>query len=77
MNKDIHLLEAALATDKIVASKEVEAHDLFEDVCSRVGEIRDVMWVNPVVEEESCIVWLKQGAPVELERQLGFRQGER
>ena len=63
MNKDIHLLEAALATDKIVASKEVEAHDLFEDVCSRVGEIRDVMWVNPVVEEESCIVWLKQGAP--------------
>ncbi len=77
MNKDIHLLEAALATDKIVASKEVEAHDLFEDVCSRVGEIRDVMWVNPVVEEESCIVWLKQGAPVELERQLGYRQGER
>ena len=64
-------------TDKIVASRDDRVRGHFGSACQHIEVIRNVMWVNPVVEEESCIVWLKQGAPVELERQLGFRQGER
>ena len=77
MNKDVHLLEAALATGRIVASKETEAHDHFTGACNHICEIRDMMWVNPVVAEDACAGWLKQGAPVEQHRQLGYRQGER
>ena len=73
MNKDVHLLEAALTTDRIVASKEKEAHTHFAGVCDRIGEIRDIVWINPVVEEDACAGWLKQGAPEKQHRQLGFQ----
>ena len=70
--KDAHLLEAALATDKIVASMDKEARDSYACVCQQIGEIRDIMWVNPEIEKNSCTGWLKKGAPVEPERQLGY-----
>lgn len=70
MLKDTHLLEAALITDQIVASKEVKARKYFAAVCRYVSEIRHLMWVNPVLEIDSCKEWLKKGAPVEPERQL-------
>ena len=73
MRKDIHLLEAALKSDKIVASKDKKAQRHFGIVCQHIGEIRDVVWVNPDNEEEMCIDWLKDGAPAEQHRQLGFQ----
>lgn len=73
MNKDVHLLEIALATDRTIASKDVEAHDCFEDACHDIGEIRDIMWVNPDREPEFCLDWLRRGAPVETARQLGYQ----
>ena len=70
--KDAHLLEAALVTDKIVASMDREARDTYASACHHIGEIRDIMWINPETEEDSCTGWLKQGAPIEPERQLGY-----
>ena len=36
-----------------------------------VGEIRDIVWVNPErMEEEEPLVWLQNGAPPEDRRQL-------
>ena len=70
--KDVHLLEAALATDKIVASMDKEARDSYACVCQQIGEIRDIVWVNPETEEDSCTGWLKKGAPTESERKLGY-----
>ena len=70
--KDVHLLEAALATDKIVASMDNNARDAYAHVSQQIGEIRDILWVNPETEEDSCVGWLDRGAPVEPERQLGY-----
>lgn len=73
MNKDVHLLEAALATGNIVASKEAEAFDCFVGASGQIGEIRSIVWVNPVKEEDSCQNWLVRGAPPDRERQLGYQ----
>ena len=75
MNKDIHLLEAAMATDRIIASKENEAHAHFAVVCDHIGEIRDVMWVNPVDEEDACAGWLKQWSACESGAATGLSAG--
>jgi hypothetical protein len=61
MLKDVHLIEAALAADKIVASLDDEARRLFN-----VAELSTVVWVNPVAHHEDCLTWLADGAePVE------------
>lgn len=77
MLKDIHLLEGALATDKIVASRNDSERDLFRLVSSRIGEIQEIMWVNPDAESQYCLDWLKRGACVDPKRQLGFQHKTR
>ncbi len=71
MQKDFHLLEAALETDKTVISLDQTVRTLFAQAAQQVGEIRDVVWVNPDrTVEEQPIVWLQNGAPNEAHRQL-------
>lgn len=71
MEKDIHLLEAALETDKTVISLDQTVRTLFAQASQQVGEIREIIWVNPDrTEEEQPIAWLKNGAPPEAHRQL-------
>ena len=71
MEKDIHLLEAALETDKTVISLDQTVRKLFARAAQQVGEIRDIIWVNPEqTVEEQPITWLKNGAPPEPHRQL-------
>ena len=71
MQKDCHLLEAALATDQTVVSLDGNARQYFAGASQRVGEIRDIVWVNPErMEEEAPIVWLQNGAPPEEHRKL-------
>lgn len=66
--KDLHLVEAALATDKIVVSLDDRAA---ADLC--VEATKDIVWVNAVVEGGHAIYWLRAGAnPVE-EWKLGYR----
>lgn len=73
MQKDIRLLEAARKTDMRVSSMDKRARFHFCNVCRNVEEIQDVMWVNPDTESEFCLAWLRRGAPVEAERQLGYQ----
>lgn len=77
MQKDIRHLEAALRSDKRVSSMDKRARFHFCNVCKRVEEIQDVMWVNPVTENDGCLDWLRRGAPIEPERQLGFQHRPR
>ncbi len=71
MLKDFHLLGAALATDMIVISLDESIRTLFAYASRQVGEIRDIIWVNPErIAEEQPILWLKTGAPSESHRQL-------
>ena len=46
MQKDFHLLEAALATDQTIISLDRSIRDIFARAAERVGEIRDIVWVN-------------------------------
>ena len=71
MEKDFHLLQAALATDQTVISLDETVRGLFAHASQSVGEIRDIIWVNPDrTEEEQPIAWLQNGAPSETHRRL-------
>ena len=71
MQKDFHLLEAAWATDQSIISLEEIIRQLFARASERVGEIRDIVWVNPErMEEEEPLVWVQNGAPPEDHRKL-------
>ena len=71
MEKDFHLLQAALATDQTIISLDETVRQLFKQASQQVGEIRDIIWVNPDrTAEEQPITWLQNGAPPEPHRQL-------
>jgi hypothetical protein len=66
--KDLHLVEAALATDKLVVSLDDRARAEL-----RVEATKDVTWVNAVADGGHAIYWLRTGAnPVERWK-LGYR----
>jgi len=72
MTKDLRLIEAALATDKIVISLDDNtARTLFSRASNKVNELQHIVWVNPdKIETEKPIEWLKNGAEVESDRLL-------
>jgi hypothetical protein len=68
MEKDMRLIEAARATDNRIVSLDDTARRFFCAASKGVGELRQILWVNPVVERETPIQWLKEGAPNEEQR---------
>jgi len=66
--KDLHLVEAALATDKIVISLDNRARPELA-----VPAAAEVMWVHPVDEGGHVIYWLKNGAEPVNDWKLGVR----
>jgi len=50
VEKDLHLAEAALATDKIVLSVDGRIYECFEWACSQRGarKLREIHWFHPV-----------------------------
>ena len=71
MEKDFHLLQAALATNQTIISLDETVRQLFKRASQQVGEIRDIIWVNPDrAAEEQPIAWLQNGTPPEPHRQL-------
>ena len=69
--KDAHLIEAAMATDRLIASLERRARQHFTDVARSVIEIRTIVWVNPDNDDEQVTIWLRRGARAERKRMLG------
>ena len=68
---DFRLLEAALKSDETIISLDEAIRQLFARAAQGVGEIRDIVWVNPErMEEEEPLVWLQNGAPPEDHRKL-------
>lgn len=70
-SNDVILLEAALATDKRVLSKERIAREFFADCSKRVKKLGPILWANPCRAEENTADWLRGGTPDEAERRLG------
>ena len=73
IEKDFHLLQAALATDQTIISLDETIRRLFARASQQVGEIRNIIWVNPdKTAEEQPIAWLRNGAPHETHRRLSI-----
>ena len=61
--KDVHLIEAAFATDQLVTSKDESARGgVFKDASDGVVELKQIVWVNPTCDNEEPIEWLRNGA---------------
>lgn len=69
--KDIHLIEAAVATDQLVTSQDEHARKAFGDAAAVMHELRQVVWVDPTQDDENPIDWLRNGAQAEASRRLG------
>ena len=70
MEHDYHLIEAAKTTDKRVIALDDKARGYFTSASNLVGELREIVWVNPTKAEEDAIIWLRSGVPAETKRQL-------
>lgn len=74
LRKDFHLIEAAIATDRTVVSRDESVKRLFKAAAPAVAAIQKVVWVNPAVPAERPIEWLVKGARAESARTLGYRE---
>jgi len=71
MQKDAHLVEAALATtSRTVTSRDDRARGWFARSTRRIPRLAKIVWVNPDVPEENPIDWLRGGAKPEPPRTL-------
>lgn len=71
--KDFHLLIAALETDKIVLTRGERLRRILHTAAQQVGELRGLIFANPVASDEKVIAWLNRGAPAERHRCLGYK----
>lgn len=69
MEKDWHLCEAALDTDRTVASSDDTARSYFATASASVAALKPIVWVNPATEDLGD--WMDRGAPDEVDRRLG------
>jgi hypothetical protein len=74
VRKDIHLIHAALVTDRSVISCDETARELFGNASTTVADLSPIVWVNPNREEETPILWLESGAEAEPDRMLCRRR---
>ena len=69
--KDVHLIEAAIETDRLVTSNDEKVRSSYGNVANKVEELKQIVWVNPTRDEETPIEWLQNGARAEAHRMLG------
>ena len=74
IEEDLHLVEAALAHDRIVVSRDDSVHELLRSITGNCAEIRKVVWCNPVTLADEVLDWLGKGAPVVKVWQLGSKR---
>lgn len=72
IEEDLHLVEAAIATDYTVISRDDTVRHCLDQSSHRVGILRQVTWVNPVREHEQMTEWLQDAAEPRRTWQLGF-----
>lgn len=63
LERDIHLIEAALDVDKIVISKDKKARLKFCIISDELEDIKVIMWADPTMTEDSAIIWLENSMP--------------
>lgn len=71
MQKDTHVVEAALATEHTVTALDDEARGWFAKSADNIPRLAKIVWVNPNVPAEKPNAWLRAGAKRERQRMLG------
>ena len=69
IDKDFHLLEAAIEYDRIVLSCDKKARNCFSVAAHTVKELENILWQNPSVDKD-LIVWIEKNAPFDIHRCL-------
>ncbi|MGA7732970.1 MAG: hypothetical protein WCD37_17060 [Chloroflexia bacterium] len=60
MLKDIHLIQAAIQTDRAIVSGDEKAHGMFAAMTSEIKELRSIVWID--AHDEYVITWVQGGA---------------
>ena len=50
--KDVHLIDAALATDRVIASNDDIARNVFCELSRNCGNIRTIKWFNAITDRD-------------------------
>jgi hypothetical protein len=61
ISKDLHLVEAALGTDKRILSLDERMRGHLGKLAARIAELSQIHWANP--RHPQCHTWLLDGAP--------------
>lgn len=62
---DVHLIEAAIATDRAVSSGDERARSVFRAASKHLPELNPIVWVNPARCLPRALAWLRDGAPID------------
>lgn len=65
VEKDAHLVEAALAADRIVVSCDDTARAQFRGLAAHAGLLHAVRWVNPLQDSDRLTAWMNRRAPAD------------
>jgi hypothetical protein len=68
--KDCHLVEAALGTDRRIASLDERVRGHLRELAAAVDALRPIVWVNLANPKEGAVEWLGKGSPREKKRWL-------
>lgn len=68
VEKDLFLIELALATGRRVISLNEKQRKQFSQIAKHIQEIASVLWLNP--DQENVPEWLRNGAPDEPQYRL-------
>jgi hypothetical protein len=76
VEKDIHLIAAALATDQAVLSWDNRAAAAIRKVCADTRTatskaVAQVLWINPIADRDRLHAWLSQTGPAQPYWRLG------
>jgi hypothetical protein len=77
VEKDAPLVEAALAADRIVISRDAEARALFSALAPDWPPLFNVVWLQPDANPGEALEWLRRGARPVRKWQLGPRGSRR
>lgn len=58
LDKDLHLIEAAIAADSIIVSLDEAAKGAFSMAAGSIRELRALTWINPDDASGDVIAWL-------------------
>lgn len=62
IQKDIHLIEAAIVTDKTIISCDQALRDILAKAYQNLELIKELLYVNPTKESDEVMDWLRKGA---------------